>query len=292
MRVLLIICLLCSFLLTAGAAETEEDPQISRSWDFGIGLGYGEQTNPFVGADDVPGYLTLDLAIYGERFFFDNGELGFTLSDTERLGINLLANYSSERIYYSYFNDLGLIRNFQESGQSTENITVIPADQLPQAGVSVGPPGAFTVLELPDRDFAINLGVEFLWNLPAGQLQVKLLQDVSGTHQGAQLNLDYSRSWQHGRWGFRPGVGLSWQSAQLIDYYYGLEYRDELFGFRYVGEASTHLSLGMLLSYRINNNLSYVTQYRHTWLGSEVRDSPLIDVNHTQAWFSGLFYRF
>lgn len=291
MRVWLIILL--SMTLTGLRAEdVEQSQQLSRSWDFGVGIGYGQQSNPFIGADDVPGYVTLDLAIYGERFFFDNGELGYTITDRPDFGLNLLATYSSERIYYSYFNDLSLFSSGGGIGFASEEFQVVPSDQLPDAGVSTGVRGQFSRLEIPDRDFALNLGVELLWNWPQGQLQWQLLQDVSGAHQGLQSELTFSKSWQHGRWAFKPSIGVRWQSAQLVDYYYGLDDQDGTLPLQYTGEASTHLSLGLLVSYRINNRLSYVTRYTHTELGSEVRNSPLINTDHTQAYFSGLFYRF
>jgi outer membrane protein len=292
MRVWLISLLLMT-LLCSGALLAEESQELARSWDFGIGIGYGEQSNPFIAADDVPGFVTLDLAIYGERFFFDNGDLGFTLVDRPEFGLNLLATYSSERIYYSYFNELGLFRN---SGlgfrPGSDELVVVPAEQLPQAGVSTGPPGQFAILELPDRDFALNVGVELLWNWPQGQLQWQVLQDVSGAHQGLETDLTFSKSWHSGRWAFKPSIGLSWQSGKLVDYYYGVNNRDQLFELVYAGEATTHVTVGMLVSYRINNRLSYVTRFSHTQLGSAVRNSPLIDADHTQAYFSGLFYRF
>jgi outer membrane protein len=290
MRVWLIILLVALSGMCAG--EEGDTQQFSRSWDFGIGIGYGEQSNPFVGADEVPGYVTLDLAIYGERFFFDNGELGYTLVDQPDFGVNLLATYSSERIYYSYFNELGLFRGSQGLGQFSEELLVVPVDQLPDAAVSTGLAGQFTVLELPDRDFALNMGVELLWNWPKGQVQWQLLQDVSDAHHGAQMDLTYSRSWRTGRWAFKPSIGLSWQSAKLVDYYYGVNNRDQLFELVYPGEATINASVGLLVSYRINNRLSYVTRFTHTELGSEISNSPLIDTDHTQAYFSGLFYRF
>ncbi len=280
-------------LLTLGAVDAvdaEESELIERSWDFGLGIGYGNQTNPFVGSDDVPGYLTLDVAIYGEKFFFDNGDLGFTLVDRSNFGLNILANYSSERIYYSYFNDLGLQRP-TGFGVGEDMVTVVPSEQF-LGTTRPDPTIEYTSLDLPDRDFAVNMGLEVLWDTPKGQLQWHLLHDVSGAHKGLQMELDYSNTWVKGRWAFKPNLGLSWKSADLVNYYYGLDESTNNFELQYQGKETTHVNVGALLSYRINNNLSYVNQFEYTFLGSAVRNSPLIDENHTQSYFSGIFYSF
>ena len=56
----------------------------SGSWRFGVALGYGERTNPLIQSDDIPIVVDLDIAWFGERWFFDNGDLGFSLVDNAR----------------------------------------------------------------------------------------------------------------------------------------------------------------------------------------------------------------
>ncbi len=271
--------------VVAGAAKAEV---IERSWDFGIGIGYGEQSNPFVGADQVPGYLTLDLAIYGERFFFDNGVLGFTLLDEPGQGVNLIANYSSERIYYSYFNELGISSPIAGLTGEPDPIGLMPIEE----DTTTLFPSALIPVELPDRDFALNLGVEWLLDFGQGQLQLQATTDISQAHQGQELAVEYSHVWGKNRWRFSPSVAVSWQSANLVNYYYGFERLSDEFEFSYQTGATVNWSLGLTASYRINNHLSFVTQVRGTALGANIRRSPLIDADTTQSFFSGLFYRF
>lgn len=280
--------LVCVCLWWVKNTHAEEAVMIERSWDFGIGMGYGQQSNPFVGADDVPGYLTLDLAIYGERFFFDNGELGFTLVDQPELGVNLIANYSSERIFYSYFNELGINSPIAGLTGEPEGIGLMPIEE----GGLESFPSALMPVELPDRDFALNLGVEWLVDRDWGQLQIQATTDVSQAHQGQELSLEYSYGWGNNRWRFKPVVAASWQSADLVNYYYGFDNLLEGFNFSYQTGATVNWSLGLTASYRINNQLSFVTQVRGTVLGSNIRRSPLVDADTTQSYFSGLFYRF
>src|SRR5262245_37896420 len=59
-----------------------------KNWRFGIGLGYGERTNPLIQSDDIPVIVDLDIAWFGERWFFDNFDLGFALIDNSRFTTN------------------------------------------------------------------------------------------------------------------------------------------------------------------------------------------------------------
>ncbi len=106
------------------------------------------------------------------------------------------------------------------------------------------------------------------------------------------MELSFSHTWTNGRWAFKPNLGLSWKSDDLVDYYYGIDSSSSTTGLSYEGKQTTHVNVGGLISYRINNNLSYVNQLKYTFLGDAVRDSPLIGEDHTLSYFSGVFYSF
>ncbi len=267
-----------------------DSAQVERSWDFGFGLGFGEQTNPFIGADDVPAYASIDLSVYGKKFFFDNGDLGYTLIDRDQIGLNIITSYSSERIYYSYFNDLGLFGSGVAFSPEELSLDVVPLDLFP--GQVLPTDFVFVPLEIPDRKFALNMGAELLYSTPMGQLQAQLLTDVSGVHNGKQLNLDFSQVWGVNRWRFKANIGVSWQSKETVDYYYGIDSNAGDFNISYTGRSTLNSHIGVLLSYRINNNISYVNQFKYSQLGSGIRNSPLIEADNTTSYFSGLYYRF
>lgn len=59
-------------------------------WDLGLALGYGQKSNPLRHQDDIPLYVIPSIAYYGENWFFDNGNLGLTLAESENYTINLV----------------------------------------------------------------------------------------------------------------------------------------------------------------------------------------------------------
>ncbi len=270
---------------------------IERAWDFGIGIGIGELSNPFIGADDVPTYLVFDVAIYGKRFFFDNGDLGFTLVDRPAVGVNLLATYSSERIYRSFFNDLGV-----RLQPGFPPISGPPAFEPPVSGPSAGDPEIVPSdpdapgnlqFEVPDRNFALNVGLEASFHGSWGSLYSQFTQDISGAHDGMDVSLEYRYVEAVGRWLFEPRIGLNWKSDDLVDYYYGVRQEDNpAIDLSYTGKAAINASAGLSAAYRLTQRISVVANLRYQRFGRSIKNSPLITEKGTRSAFLGIFYQF
>lgn len=122
---------------------------------------------------------------------------------------------------------------------------------------------------------------------------MQLTKDVSGAHSGEDAILDFTKGWSKGKWWGSGNIGLHWKSRKLVDYYYGLNFRfDQYIGINYQGESSIDKFIGFQLGYRINNNLSFVANYKYNRFGESISNSPLIETDHKQTLFTGLFYRF
>lgn len=297
-------------ILISFSCSAQEDTSIDRVWDFGIGIGYGNSSNPFAGSDDIPSYLTLDVSIYGKRFFFDNGELGFTVIDKPNFGVNIISTYNSERIYYSFLNDVGLNVISTETTISlasnnavvevNENtvITLPPAGTIlpspPPPGLNLFPVGAFTIpFTIPDRDLAINLGIELFYDTDFGSFGYQATKDISDTHTGTDMIVDFSKSWQKKRWSFSSTIGAHWKSAKLVDYYYGVGLSSSpFFNLSYNPGSSIDTFINFVANYRLSNNLSFVTSVKYNKFGAAIKNSPIINESGKHIIFTGLYYRF
>ena len=60
-------------------------------WRFGVSVGYGRRSNPLINSDDIPVYGMVQLAYTGDRFFFDNGDVGAFLTQGDDWELNLIA---------------------------------------------------------------------------------------------------------------------------------------------------------------------------------------------------------
>jgi outer membrane protein len=139
----------------AAAERDGESP-----WQIGVAFGYGERSNPLVQSDDIPVLVDIDIAWYGRRWFFDNGDVGRTILDGQRLTLNAIARINSDRVFFGK-TDTEYVSIFSIAGS-------LPAEPV----------------EVPDRDYAFEAGLELLTGGDWGYAQAALQRDVSTTPDG------------------------------------------------------------------------------------------------------------
>ena len=270
LRMTRLALLLVPFLAGPGlAAEEQEEPKESR-WRLGAALGYGVRSNPLVQSDDIPIYVDLDIAWFGDLWFFDNGDLGGTFADNDALTASLVARVNSDRVFF---------------GNTDRRFVSFDLAGLPLAeDVDFKP---------PDRDYAIELGVEVLTDGDWGSLQLSGFHDVSGTHEGFELYADYSYGWRKQRLYLEPSFGVSYKSEDMNNYYWGVA-PDEagLVAFPYEAEAGVNWHARLMLGYQVSRHwaVSLVAEYER--LNDEAASSPIVDEQDVLGYFAGVAYRF
>lgn len=238
-------------------------------WRLGIALGYGERSNPLIGSSEIPVAVDLDIAWFGERFFFDNGDLGYTFVNNDALTLSLIGRVNSDRVFFSKAN--------------TRLVTF-----------DVGLAGPVDVeLEPPDRDFAIELGAELLTDGGWGQLQLTAFGDVSGTHEGFELAARWSRGFRWQRLSIEPSIGVIYKSAELNNHYFGLR-ADETASSGLEVRLDDGINVGarLAVSYQITPSWAASGVFEVERLNSDVRASPIVAEGTVTGYFAGLSYRF
>ncbi|HEX6259320.1 MAG TPA: MipA/OmpV family protein [Woeseiaceae bacterium] len=239
------------------------------NWSIGIAFGYGVRTNPLIQSDDIPILVDLDIAWFGERFFFDNGDVGLTFSDNDLFTLNLIGRFNSDRVFFGKTNT-----RIVQVGLGTGNVVDVE-------------------VRVPDRDYAIEAGVELLTNGDWGRLQLTAFHDVSATHGGYELGADYSFGIRQQRWYIEPSVGIGVKSRKLNDYYWGI--RDDeaslaLAGYR--ADSGINVSLRVLGSYQLTTNWAVAIVAEYEQLNDEAAQSPIVRDDHVAGFFAGFGYRF
>jgi len=282
-----------------------------RAWTLGVALGHGRRDNPFVASDDYPVHLVLDLAWYGEGFFFDNGDLGLTIQDSVNTVVNLLGTFNNERNYYPYLGRsngsmraLSGMLHEQGIGALMDMADMPDRDQwlvdmASTPGVSSVDVHQFESLlsladnTLPRRQFSWSAGVELLSSHRWGELQAQLLKDVSGRHHGEAALLSYGYPWSDGSSTVALTAGMEWRSTRLVEYYYGVR-PDEAFPGRptYQGGSTINPFLRLSVSHDLTPNWRLMAVAEQEQLGAGIRNSPVINRNVINTLFLGLYYRF
>ncbi len=254
-------------------------------WHVGAAFGYGTRTNPLIQSEDIPVIVDVDISWYGKHWFFDNGDIGFTFSDGPRATTSLVARLNSDRVFFGK-TDTRYV-NFAYSGHGmttalvdTTSGTPLPADETVKVTV-------------PDRDYAIELGVESLIDTDWGLVTLDAFHDVSGTHGGYELSARYSRRWTSGRVSVTPTVGVAYKSANLNDYYWGVHPGEASVALpEYHAGAGFGFEGGLVTNYYLSRNLRIALSLNYERLADSVAASPLAEEGYVLAWFSGVAWSF
>lgn len=258
------------------------------NWDISMSAGYGERSNPLLNSDDIKTYINVDIAWYGDRFFFDNGDIGYNLYYGENLSLNIVGQLNNERVFFGKTNTqlVSIGDVFAADGLSG-------GSDVPIGGEGTPPEPEPIEYEVADRNHAYEAGLEAILDGEWGQLQLSVLQDVSDQHAGQRVDVTYSQTKIHKRWLISPSVGIAWKSSSLTDYYFGVE-PDE--SNRIVPEytaGSTHNLFGRILfSYAINKDLFWGTAVEYERLGDKIADSPIVVNDSVLTAYTGIKYRF
>src|SRR5882672_2660950 len=189
------------WMLAADALAQSAPPE--RSWRLGVAVGYGMRTNPLIQSDDIPVLVNLDIAWFGKRWFFDNGDVGFMLVDRPAYTMNLVARVNTDRAFFAKTNTKFVNFSYLSGGGQGDLATPAPVPVKP-----------------PDRNYAIELGVETLFGGDWGSAALHAFHDVSGTHGGFEIAANYEYRFTRGRLTLTPSAGVAYKSAALNDYYW------------------------------------------------------------------------
>lgn len=254
----------------AGSSVPSQAPSPESRWQLGIALGYGLRTNPLVQSDDIPIIIDIDISWFGDHFFFDNGDLGFTFVDNAFVTTSLVGRINSDRVFFGRTN--------------TKFVTV---------DLAGAPLASAFELSIPDRDYAGELGLELLADGRWGQLQLTAFHDVSGTHEGYEVEFDYGYGWRNQRIYIEPSFGLSFKSQGLNDYYWGVPADDTNIALPgYTAGSGLNAHARLQFSYQISRNwmLSFVSEVER--MNDEAAGSPIVEEQNVFGYFAGFGYRF
>lgn len=275
MKIVCCVLIGCCLALNAAAegasAATQTDETVPGSnWRLGIALGYGSKSNPLIQSHTSSVPFNIDIAWFGERWFFDNGDLGLTLIDNDAVTFSLVGRVNSERVFFS---------------RSESRLARLSANgETLQKAEEVKP---------PDRNYAIELGAEIIKDGRWGQLNLSAYGDVSGAHKGFELGAEYSHRWHGTRWVLEPHVSLRFKSAALNDYYWGVRAAEANPALpQYQAGGAITQGAGVRTSYHLTRHLRLAASIAVEQLPATIRRSPLVKDANVLGYFAGLAYRF
>jgi MipA family protein len=237
-------------------------------WNFSLALGAGVRTNPLVNGHDLPLVVVPQFSYYGKRFYIDNLEVGFTAVDGVNNTLNLIASPGYDRIFF-YRSDL-------------QNIFVNLAESETAAGTH--PQSAVTFPSRP-RQITYLAGPEWTFNVHDIVGQFDVLREMTGHNHGEEVRAAIRLPVTKFTGALSATVGLTWQSAAIVNYYYGAPRIYE------AGSAlRPFLKMGYVRPLSRGWRLEGVVQYEH--LPTAIADSPIIAHHYVVTSFLGFIRAF
>jgi outer membrane protein len=229
-------------------------------------LGAGVRTNPLVHGQDLPLLVVPQFSYYGKQFYIDNLDVGFTALESAKNTFGLIASPGYDRIFF-YRSDL-------------QNIFV----NIEGAAGTNPPP---TPVPFPTRSRLITYlaGPEWTFNDHGIIGQLDVLREVTGHNHGEEVRTAIQFPVRRSTDAFSATIGLTWQSAAIVNYYYGAPRIYES------GSAlRPFLKLGYTRPLGRGWRFEVITQYEH--LASAIADSPLVAHNYVVTSFLGFVHAF
>lgn len=259
------------------------------AWRFGLNIGLGVRTNPLYKGDDIPLILLPQISYYGERFFLENLDAGFTLFETPRTMLNLLVTPSYDGVFFNRWdpgNVLldpsagvggGGIGDNQEPGIDTSEQSTVEGSS------------AIEVSKIKSRRFSYMGGFEVSHELPLATLQFSYTREFTGRHSGSEARFAFQKSLSAHLSGT---AGFTWKDKILTDYYYGVHQGEAINpNDRYKPHDS--LNPFVRLSATIGQSKqNWRVSVEYQKLDKQIVNSPLVEKKHLVSAFIGKQIKF
>jgi outer membrane protein len=192
MKKRLVAMLLCGISLHAVAQspEAEQDPGSGVSLRGSVGLAAVVSDSPYAGEGTKVTPIPL-LVLEGDRFYFRGTTGGWRLMQGDAV-------------------ELAGIARLRLDGFSV--------DDLGRAALAAN---GIDAQLLEDRELALDVGMGMTWRGAAGEIQMEFLTDATDTSNGQEVSVQYGRPFKLGNGRLTPNLGVTWQSEDMANYYYG-----------------------------------------------------------------------
>jgi MipA family protein len=272
--------LLIAFVLAAAAAGAEgaspvrdcdadsPDCVAVGTWNVSLALGAGVRSNPLVHGQDLPLVVVPQISYYGKRFYIDDLDVGFTAVDGAKNTLSLIASPGYDRIFF-YRSDLQNI--FVNLGGAAGTNPPVPPTRVPF------PPRS--------RQITYLAGPEWTFNYRDIIGQFDVLREVTGHNHGEEVRTAIRWPLTRSTGALSATLGLTWQSAAIVNYYYGAPRIYES------GSAlRPFLKLGYTRPLGPGWRLEGIAQYEH--LANAIADSPIVAHDYVVTCFFGFVHAF
>jgi outer membrane protein len=237
-----------------GSASAQSTPPQGPAWSLGIGVIWSPSPYRNYSSKGWP----LPIVNYeGEAFFVRGATVGYHLLKTNSDEFSIIASPLGNRFVHDDTDDPHLRR-------------------------------------LSDRDISGMAGVAWRHHADWGVLQASTQKEFTGHGGGSAFDVSYSYPVIQGNLTLLPTSGVTYSTSALNNYYYGIGAADALrsgLPIHHVGGGSSPY-IGMVATYKLSHSWVTTVGLRYALLPTAVKDSPMVNANHTISYSIALSYIF
>lgn len=270
-------CFISRYSLAQCEAESESCVLVGQ-WKVSVGLGAGVYTNPLRDSKNIPLILVPNISYYGERIFFQNNTLGYTLIENEKLALSVISKANVEKAFFTRWHPQNVfIPNIANDFVEAQHSQKISLDTIKK------------------RKWALDAGLQVNWFATHSiNAELKVLYDVSGVYNGLNADAHVSKLFSINTSStLEVTLGAQWNSADLVDYYYGIDESDTLYlRDLYQGKSSINPYLSIGYAYKLSPDWTFKTYIKRKKLHRNTYLSPIVEKTNIDLIFIGFFYEF
>lgn len=146
---------------------------------------------------------------------------------------------------------------------------------------------------MDDAGTVFNMGLTATYPTRYGEFSFKAVGDVTGAHDGHELELSYEKSFTILSTTVTPSFGVEYMSEDVTEYYYGVSAKEERSWRKaYAPDSAVNFEAELMVRYPLTQRLDLVAMVEYTLLDSTITDSPIVDEEYEMDGTIGLLYTF
>lgn len=248
-----------------------DDCAVVGKWNLSVELGAGVRTNPLVNGKNIPLIIIPHVSYYGERFFLNDLNVGYTLAENDTVSVSLVATPDYDRMYFYRTDPQNFfITSIPVTGSQVSYTTDASAPNAAKV-----PPRTRRITVLAGPEMNIRYGAV------SGQLDV--LREVTGHDHGDEVRAAVGVPLIRGKGALTADIGFTWQSAAIVNYYYG---ETGIYG----GASALDPFLKLRYTRPLSRKWRFDAFAEYERLGNAIANSPIVSEHGVATVFMGALY--
>jgi len=291
LKYLPLLSLLFSLNTLAQCIQTNEQCAPVNEWELSLTIGAGVLTNPLHGGSNIPLLVIPNISYYGEKVFFENNALGYSIYETDSFSLSAVSLINRENSFFNRWHPNNVFVPLTVNGIS---------ESSPHVDESTGqdtPLPEINLEEVANRKWALDAGIQGNWFISEkSHLTMRILHDVNNTYNGFNGKIEFNHrftSFNMPNIKWKITTGVNWLSQQQVDYYYGISEKDNTEPSHfYQGKSALNPYIKIRSTYKLNNDWRLTFTARSEFLSRAISNSPLVKDKVIETIFLGVVYAY